>query len=142
MIAREGQLRAVLQDDAILPMKPWLQFLDEIESDDRRAMDTHKLPGIKLRLKTTNRFTKQVSFLAAVDGDIVALRFDPIDFTRFQEVDTARSFDYQTLEIFVARFQFFQQGQDTLVHAAVSVAQELRLGPLPRDIEPFLIEWF
>ena len=142
MIAREGQLRAVLQDDAILPMEPRLQFLNEIEPNYRGAMDAHKLPGIELRFQTTDCFTKQVGLLRAVDRNIIAFGFDPIDFAGLEKIDAPGRFDYEPLELVLTRLQLLQQRQDTLVHAAISVAQELRLRALPRNVEPFLVEWF
>src|SRR5882672_1282015 len=48
MVAREGELGAVVQDDAILAMKPGLQFLNKIQTNYRRAMYADELLGIEL----------------------------------------------------------------------------------------------
>src|SRR6185295_15655479 len=123
-------------------MKPGLQFLNKIEANYRGAMDPHKLFGIKLRFQATDSFSEQVSLLTTVDRHIVALGFDPIDFTGIKEIDAPRRLDYQTLKVILACLQLFQKSQNALIHTPVAIAHKLRLGTLPRDIEAFLVEWF
>src|SRR6476659_3467810 len=110
-------------------MKPGLQLLNKIEAHYRGAMDAHKLLGIELRFKTTNGLTKQVGLLRAMHRDVVTLCFNPIDFVCFKEINTSGCFDD------------LQQGEDALIHTAVSITQKLCFGSLPRNIEPFLVEW-
>src|SRR6476646_3664809 len=122
-------------------MKPGLQLLNKIEANYRGAMDAHKLLGIVLRFKTTNGLTKQVGLLRAMHRDVVTLCFNPIDFVCFKEINTSGCFDDQTFEIVLSRFHLLQQGEDALIHTAVSITQKLCFGSLPRNIEPFLVEW-
>src|SRR4029079_13225146 len=121
-------------------MKPGLQFLYEVEANDRGAMDADELFRIELRFETTDRFSQQVRLARAVDRNVITLRFNPIDFSRLQKIDAAARLDYQSLQIFVAGFHLLEQGEDALVRAAVAVALHLSFGALPGNVEPFLIE--
>ncbi len=54
IIPGEGELGTILQDDAILAMKPGLQLLNAIDTDYRRAVDAQKLLGIELGFQTAD----------------------------------------------------------------------------------------
>src|SRR6266480_7269035 len=133
MVTRERKLSAVSQDDAIFAMKPGLQLMDEIQTNYRGAMDANKFLGVELRLKAADSFPQQVGFLSAVDRNIVALGFNPVYLRGLKKIYASARFDYQTLQIVFTSLQFFQQGEDALVHAtdAVSISYDLCLGALP-----------
>src|SRR5688572_25556234 len=81
-------------------------------------------------------------FLGTMDGHVVTLGFDPVNLRCFQEINSTAGLDYQAFEVFVTRFHLFQEGQNSLVGAAIAVAEDLGPGTLPGGVEAFLIEWF
>lgn len=57
VIAAEGQFGAVPQPDKVVAMEQRLQFLDAIEIDHCRTMDTQELCGIQAAFNRLQSFT-------------------------------------------------------------------------------------
>jgi len=66
-------LLAVLHDDAVFTVEPRLHFLDLVNLNNRRPVDTAKLSRVELLFKTTDRFAQQVSLLIIVDAYLFSL---------------------------------------------------------------------
>jgi len=97
VIAARSQLRAVLQDDDVIAVKPGLQLFDTIEIDDDRAVDAEKFVGIEFGSQSGDRFAQQMSFPAGVYPHVIGGGFDPVDLIRAQEKDAPARFDHQPI---------------------------------------------
>src|SRR5213075_2756116 len=85
--ARQGQLHAFAQEDAILAVKPRLQFLYAINIDDSRAMHAHELARVELRFERRDGVAQQVRFFAGVQAHVIAFGFEPINLLGLHEED-------------------------------------------------------
>ena len=54
VVTAQGELLAVLHDDAVLAVKPRLHLFDLVDLYDGRTMNASKLPGVELFFKTAD----------------------------------------------------------------------------------------
>src|SRR5437588_6829320 len=138
--AREREPRAVLQKDVVLAMRPGLQLLDAVESDDCGAVYADELFGIELRFEAGDGLAQEVRLLARVYGDVVALGLDPVNLIRVEEEDAAPRFHNEPLAVARRLAHLFEQSQYARVHTCAAVAPDLAFGALDGRLESLAVE--
>ena len=77
--ATENQLRAVVEDDAILMVEPWLELFHPIDIHDVRSVYAHKFSRIQLVLDGRHALPEQIGFVADMDANVFSFCCDPVD---------------------------------------------------------------
>src|SRR5687767_3358575 len=96
--AAEREARPVLQEDHVLAVEPGLQLSYAFDVDDVGAVDAVEGVGVELRLERVHRFPEQMCVGADVQLDVIARRFDPVDFVRADEEHASTGLDHESLE--------------------------------------------
>src|SRR5215470_14593928 len=136
----QRQLNAVGQDDSILAVEPGLHFLDPVDVDDRRTMNANELGWIESRLQIAQRLSQQMRLARDMDSHIVALGFDPVNLGGLDKKDAAIPLDHEPLQIALRGFELRQQVSNAVRLLSVWAVSDLRLCPIDRSFEAFLVK--
>jgi len=82
-----------IEDQEAFAVGMRLHLTDEIEVDDRRAMDPLEAARIQTFLQILHRFAKDQRVVAGLDAHIIARRVDPFDRVDVYPEDLALVFD-------------------------------------------------
>src|SRR5215467_624633 len=93
----QAQLRAILQDHAVVAVVPGLKLLDALDVNDRGAMDTQESVRAEFYFEAVHGLAEQVRFWPNVSFGVVTCGPDPIDLLRLQEVNPAGELHHQPL---------------------------------------------
>src|SRR5512143_4189413 len=121
-------------------MEPWLELLDVIDVDDRRAMDTDERLGVELRLHVLHAFAQEVGVALRVDLDVVARRLDPIDLLGPNEEHATARLDDQALRVLPLFMELLEQRDEPRIEHRLLGLGQPATGPLQRLLEARLIE--
>jgi len=108
-------LHTFLQDDAIFPVKPWLELGDAIYVNNRRSMNSYEPFGIELSFKRADRVSQQIGFLPSVKPNIVSLGLEPIYLIGFHKKDVSVHLDHQPFQMNRLGFDLLECVEDSLI---------------------------
>src|SRR5881394_3485753 len=88
--AADRDARAVFEDDDAVAFEERLKFFDAVKVDDGRTMCAEELRRVEALLQLADAAAKHMCLSADVQVQIIAHRFDPIDFGGLDKHDPAR----------------------------------------------------
>src|SRR5579864_6544712 len=85
LVTAEFKFLSSSHHHSVVPVEPWLDFADALEIDDGGAMDAHKPLRIELRFHLIHVAADQMRCCTAVEAQIVAFSFNPVQVADVEE---------------------------------------------------------
>src|SRR5215831_15554394 len=93
--AAERQTGSGSKEHDVLAIERRLHFLNAIDVDDRRAVDSDELLRVELRFEMAHRVAHEVLLCPDMDAHVVSLRLAPVDVGHAHEMNPPTGLDHQ-----------------------------------------------
>src|SRR5215468_6443927 len=100
----------VFEDDFVFAMKPGEKLVNEIEANERRAVDADEEPGVERVLEIFEGTAKCVSLRTTMEKNVVGVGLDPENFRNGDKESTGIGFDENAIgkgTLLLQRLQHF-----------------------------------
>src|SRR5688500_17427942 len=97
------QSSSVTQDRFIVTMKHRSNLATSIDVDDDRSVNSYEQLRIELRLQMPQSLATKIRNRADMEPHVLSLRFDPIDFIRFDQHPLVCKLHHHTVQDFDRR---------------------------------------